>query len=120
MFGGDFGYMKLLEKSRCCTAWVGQLPPQTTKQEVMDLFKDFAPLCCRVVTKVRLGSKENRFAFVYFEDEEIRDLAIAAKRHGSTIRGHPVIVNRSFNAFEGPRLGGKSRYDFDLAREVNY
>ena len=108
--------MRELEKSRCCTAWVGQLPPQTSKAEVMALFEDFAPLACRVINK----TESNRFAFVYFANEELRDLAIAAKRHGSTIKGRPVIVNRSFNAFEGPRIGGRSRYDWEFCEDVLY
>ena len=108
--------MKELEKSRCCTAWVGQLPEKTTKKEVMDLFKEFNPMSCRIIEK----TKTNRFAFVYFGDEQVRDRAIAAKCHNSTIRGHPVIVNRSFNAYEGPRLGGKTRYDDEWDITIHY
>ena len=101
--------MRDLEKSRCCTAWVGQLPEKTTKKDIMDLFKEFNPQSCKIIEK----TKTNRFAFVYFGDEQVRDRAIAAKSGNSTIRGQRVIVNRSFNAYEGPRLGGKERYDWE-------
>ena len=107
-------YIGELEKSRCKTAWMGQIPRNTSKKEILNFFADYNPVSCKIIEK----SETNRFAFIYFNNENDRDNAIAAKR-GCTFKGNPVVVNRSFNAYEGPRLGGRERYDFEL-QEVQY
>ena len=94
-----------LERSRCKTAWVGQLPAWASKRQVMRLFREYDPLDCKIIDK----GGGNRFAFVLFAHERLRDAAITNNKN-STIRGRPVIVNRSFNAYEGARLGGRERY----------
>lgn len=94
-----------LERSRCRTAWVGQLPYWASKRQVMNLFQEYLPLDCKIIDK----GGGNRFAFVLFAHERLRDAAIMNNKN-SAIRGRPVIVNRSFNAYEGIRLGGRERY----------
>ena len=116
MFRRIFGMsMGDLERSRCRTAWVGQLPAQVSKREVLNLFTEYSPLDCKIIDK----GGGNRFAFVLFADEQTRDRAIMNKRN-STIRGQQVIVNRSFNAYEGTRLGGKERYDDEFDWVIHY
>jgi RNA recognition motif-containing protein len=106
-----------LEKSRCCTAWMSPIPQNTSRRDILDFFKEYQAVECRIV------EKNNRFAFINFPNETLRDSAIAAKR-GSTFKGVDVVVNRSFNAYEGPRLGGRTRIDEDDIwgeyREVKY
>ena len=94
---------------------MGPLPKNTSKKQVLDFFKDYNPVSCKIIHK----SETNIFSFIYFNNETDRDNAIAANK-GKTFRGNSVVVNRSFNAYEGPRLGGKERYDSDFEDIIYY
>jgi RNA recognition motif-containing protein len=110
-FGGYDGTgmsLGALERSRCKTAWMSPIPEKTTRQQILEWFSDYSACDCNICEK-----NGNRFAFVEFPNEQLRDSAIAAKR-GGMFRGVSVVVNRSFNAFEGPRLGGRERVDDDI------
>ena len=72
----------------------------------MDFFKDYQPVSFKIIKK----DGGAPFSFVYFPSESLRDAAIEGKK-GGQINGVDVVVNRSFNAFEGPRIGGKERFD---------
>ena len=93
-----------LERSRCKTVWMGGIPKNTSKKEIMEFFKDYNPSCCKIIER----SETNRFAFIYFTNEKDRDNAIAGKK-SCLFKNVSVVVNRSFNAYEGPRLGGKEK-----------
>jgi RNA recognition motif-containing protein len=111
----DFGMsMGELEKSRCRTAWMSPIPDNTSKAQIIEWFRDYGAIDCTIQEK-----DNNRFAFVAFATEQERDMAIQAKKN-TTFRGVTVVVNRSFNAFRGPRLGGRTRYDDDFGMEINY
>ncbi|KAK8865120.1 hypothetical protein M9Y10_010653 [Tritrichomonas musculus] len=103
-----------LERSRCQTAWMGGIPRNTSKKEIMDFFEDYNPVSCKIIER----STTNRFAFINFMNERDRDNAIEGKKN-CLFKGVQVVVNRSFNAYEGPRLGGKERYD-DLYDTIKY
>ena len=83
---------------------MGGIPKNTSKKEVMDFFKDYNPICCKIIER----SETNRYSFIYFNNERDRDNAIAGKKNCS-FKNTSVVVNRSFNAYEGPRLGGKQK-----------
>lgn len=93
-----------LERSRCKTVWMGGIPRNTSKKEVMDFFSDYNPVCCKIIER----TETNRFAFIYFSNERDRDNAIAGKKN-CLFKNQSVVVNRSFNAYEGPKLGGKQK-----------
>lgn len=95
-----------LEKSRCQTVWMGGLPKNTSEEEIMKFFENYDPVDCKIIKK----SDTNRFAFINFCNEHDRDNAIAGKKN-CLFKGVKVVVNRSFNAYEGPRLGGRERID---------
>lgn len=95
-----------LEKSRCQTVWMGGIPKRTKESEILEFFEDYNPIDCNIIEK----SKTNRFAFIYFSNELDRDNAITGKKN-CLFKGEKVVVNRSFNAYEGPRIGGKERID---------
>lgn len=107
MFRKNYGYsMGELEKSRCKTAWMGPIPTHTSHRELMQFFDGFHPVETKIV------HKDTTFAFILFENEMWRDSAIQSK--GSCVfKGMKTVVNRSFNAFEGPKLGGKTTYRED-------
>ena len=98
-----------LEKSRCKTAWMGGLPHNTKREQVMKFFEDYNPVSCKIIKK----STGSPFAFIYFSNETDRDNAISAKK-GCLFKGVSVVVNRSFNAYSGERIGGKTRLDEDF------
>jgi RNA recognition motif-containing protein len=81
---------------------------KTSEKEILDFFKDFNPVDCTIIDKD--NAHTNRFSFIQFRNEMDRDSAIQAKR-GAIFKGISVVVNRSFNAYEGPRLGGRERVD---------
>ena len=88
-----------LEQSRRKTAWMGALPRIFPESEIMNFFKDFHPVDCVVYEK----EPKNIFSFIKFSNEQERNQAIISKKN-STFKGYNVVVNRSFNAFKGPRL----------------
>jgi RNA recognition motif-containing protein len=87
---------------------------QTRKTQILEWFGEFGAIDCQIREK-----DGNRFAFVTFATESDRDRAIEAKRN-CLFQGQQVVVNRSFNAFRGPRLGGRMRYDELEDRFINY
>ena len=103
-----------LEKSRCQTVWMGGIPKNTKESEILEFFKAYDPVDCNIIEK----EKTNRFAFIYFSNERDRDNAIIGKKN-CQFKGVKVIVNRSFNAYEGPRLGGKERIN-EFGKSVKY
>jgi RNA recognition motif-containing protein len=103
-----------LEKSRCHTAWVGGLPKDVSRRDIMEFFEGYNPVECKIIKE-----RGTPFSFIYFETEKDRDNAIQAKR-GCKLKGVDVIVNISFNAFEGPRLGGKVGFDEYTGRYYKY
>lgn len=103
-----------LEKSRCKTVWMGPIPKNTSKRQILDFFKDYNPLECKIIEK----TSTNRFAFIYFPDETSRDNAIQGKK-GCLFRGENVVVNRSFNAYTGEKLGGRMRIEDDFIDCLN-
>ena len=104
-----------LENSRCHTAWVGGLDRNTSKKDIMEFFQVYQPVQCKIINK----PGQNPFSFVYFPTEALRDAAIMGKK-GCLLKGNPVVVNRSFNAYEGTFLGGKSKVDPITGRETKY
>jgi RNA recognition motif-containing protein len=119
-FGGFGGYegtwisLSELEKNRCRTVWMSPIPPKTSRNQILNFFQEFDAIDCAIHEK-----NGNCFSFIAFATEQDRDEAIASKRN-SVFRGIEVVVNRSFNAFKGPRLGGQSPYDEELERVINY
>ena len=87
-----------LEKSRRHTVWVGGLPGNVTEKQIMEFFRGYNPLSCKII---RDGGSP--YSFTYFATEEQANAALAGKR-GCKLNDHEVIVNISFNAYRGPRL----------------
>lgn len=104
-----------LEKSRCKTAWMGPIPRKASQSDILKFFKDYSPSACKIIKK----SETNRFAFIYFPSETLRDAAISAKCN-EMFKGVQVVVNRSFNAYSGERIGGRERYDYELDEITKY
>lgn len=103
-----------LERSRCQTVWMGGIPKNTSKKEIMEFFADYDPVSCKIIQK----DETNRYAFINFCNEQDRDRAISGKKN-CLFKGVEVVVNRSFNAYEGPRLGGKERID-EFGNSIKY
>ena len=96
-----------LERSRLQTAWIGPLPKYCSRNQIMTFFEKYDPLDCQIFTE------NNGFAFVYFATQFDRNNAIS-NLNGKFLNGTKVVVNRSFNAFRGPRLV------FDTNSELPY
>ena len=88
---------------------MGPLTSKATNAEIMEFFKEFNPVTCKIINK----GYGNRFSFIYFHNEIDRDNAIEAKNH-QLFKGAEVVVNQSFNAYSGEYLGGrKKKYYYD-------
>lgn len=103
------------ERSRCHTAWMGPVPRNASKRSIMEFFREYNPVECKIIDK----GGTNRFSFILFNNEVDRDNAINAKCNCEFL-GEKVVVNRSFNAYEGLRLGGRERYDEWTGEIIHY
>jgi RNA recognition motif-containing protein len=84
--------------------YVGNLPHQTTEQQLMDLFKPFGSVeSAKIITDHFTGASRG-FAFVEMETQD--GTAAIEKLHGSDFGGRPLVVNEARPRTEGGGGGG--------------
>ena len=83
--------------------FVGNLPPQATEQELLDLFKTFGQVGTVEIKRDLFSGASKGFAFVEMPGRN-HSLAAITGLNGQLLHGQPIKVNES-----RPKTGGFRR-----------
>ncbi|OFY63486.1 MAG: RNA-binding protein [Bacteroidetes bacterium RIFCSPLOWO2_02_FULL_36_8] len=86
--------------------YVGNLPRETSQQELQTAFEAFGQVSTAVVIKDKYTGQSKGFGFVDMPDQEQAQAAIS-NFNGKNFNGRPLTVNEARPRTEGgPRSGG--------------
>ena len=88
--------------------YVGNLPFQTTEEELRGMFSEFGPVDNVNIIIDRMSGRSRGFGFVEMSDGNAVQAAITAL-NGKDINGRPLTVNEARSRAEGGAGGGGRR-----------
>jgi RNA recognition motif-containing protein len=84
--------------------YVGNIPHQTTEQEIVDLFKPFGNVSSAKIITDHFTGKSRGFAFVEMDSND--GASAIEQLNGSDFGGRPLVVNEARPRAEGGSGGG--------------
>ena len=99
--------------------FVGNLPFNTTQDQLQELFASHGQVVEVDVVKDKFTGRSRGFAFVTMESKEAADKAAQAL-NGKDLEGRPLTVNEARPREEHPRQGGGGGYRGERGNRREY